>query len=288
MLMTRILRCATFALAVGVFATTAGTPARGDEVVALVPAYFYPTWWQGSPWDDLNTAATQIPVEAIMNPASGPGPSANSDYQFAVGQLQAAGGQVIGYIPTGYGAASADEILADVASYMEWYGVDGVFLDEMGNQNGTLDYAALYAAIKQMAAQAGTDLHVVGNPGSPFGTQSLLAAADTLVIFEGPFANADPGGPSFKLYPKQGPYAGLPTWWMSEDRSQIANLVYDTATAYRMAASVTKAVSYNAGYVFVTNDQLPNPWDTLPPYWEDEVCLIRSINRHLHHNTGCP
>lgn len=29
----------------------------------------------------------------------------------------------------------------------------------------------------------------------------------------------------------------------------------------------------NAGYVYVTNDDLPNPWDTLPPsgYWEDEL-----------------
>ena len=188
----------------------AGTMTRADEVVALVPAYFYPTWWAGSPWDRLNAAAARIPIEAIMNPASGPGTAVNPDYQVAVGQLHAAGGKVIGYVPTGYGSRPADEILADVSDYVEWYGVDGIFLDEMGNQSGALDYAALYANIKGLAARAGIGLHVVGNPGEPFAdAEAFIAAADTLVLFEGPYANADPSSASFLSYPNKGPYAGL-------------------------------------------------------------------------------
>src|SRR3954470_25031458 len=93
-------------------------PAQAGEVTALVPAYFYPTWWVGSPWDQLNAAAARIPLEAIMNPASGPGGAPNSAYQYAVGQLQAAGGKVIGYVPTGYGARPAADVLADVALYV--------------------------------------------------------------------------------------------------------------------------------------------------------------------------
>lgn len=269
-------RCLALVLTMATIGPLAETLARADDVVALVPAYFYPTWWQGSPWDDLNAAAARIPVEAIMNPASGPGTAANSDYQFAVGELQASGGKVIGYVPTGYGSRSADDILDDVLCYLEWYHVDGIFLDEMGNQLGNLDYASVYTSIKQLAARAGIELHVVGNPGDPFAdVEAFIPAADVLVIFEGPYDNSDPNGASFQSYPNKGPYTGLSPWWLNYDSSQIANLVYDTSTPFKMLAS---AIGYNAGYIYITNDQLPNPWDTLPSYWSQEVSLIECIN----------
>jgi hypothetical protein len=31
----------------------------------------------------------------------------------------------------------------------------------------------------------------------------------------------------------------------------------------------------NAGYMFVTDDVLPNPWDTLPAYWTSFVSACR-------------
>ena len=88
----------------------------------------------------------------------------------------------------------------------EWYNVDGIFLDEMGNSLGGLDYVAVYDAIKGLAASLGIDLHVVGNPGIPFSqVEAYLAAADTLCIFEGPLTNSDPNGASLqKFYPEQG------------------------------------------------------------------------------------
>lgn len=258
------------------------TTVRADEVVALVPAYFYPTWWSGSPWDQLNAAAGRIPIEAIMNPASGSGDAPNSDYQYAVGQLQAAGGKVIGYVATGYGTGDPDVILDQVRNYITWYDVDGIFLDEMGNQNGPLDYGALYAAIKGIAAEGGSSLHVVGNPGEPFlDAQAFASAADTLVLFEGPFANSDPNGPSFQSFPNEGPYAGLTEWWMSLASSRVAYLVYADTRELSLLLSVIKAVAYNAGYLFITDGQGANPWGGLPAAWDDEVSLIETLNKIL-------
>jgi hypothetical protein len=274
----RLARILTLTLSVLFAGPWIANPAQAGDITALVPAYFYPTWWVGSPWDELNAAAARIPIEAIMNPDSGPGPAANSDYQFAAGALQAAGGRVIGYIPTGYGSRAAGDVIADVESYLEWYGVDGIFLDEMGNQLGALDYVALYTAIKSM----GVDLHVVGNPGIPFAqVEAFVPAADTLVIFEGPLQNSDPNGASFRAYPNSGPYAGIPLWFTRYDSSRIANLVYGVSTPLKMFAALIKAVRYNAAYVYLTNDQLPNPYDTLPTYWEDEVDVIEFLNSLL-------
>jgi hypothetical protein len=254
--------------------------AQAAEIKVLVPAYFYPTWWVGSPWDDLNAAAARIPVEAIMNPASGPGTGPNSDYQYAVAALQASGGRVIGYVSTAYGARSADDIIADVQAYLDWYEVDGIFLDEMGNQNGSLDYLLVYSTIKAMAEEAEIDLHIVGNAGMPFApVEGFLPAADTLVIFEGPLTSADPNGASFCLYPKQGPYSGLPLWFTRYPGSRFANLVFEVPSAEAMVLGLLKAVGYNADYVYLTDDVLPNPWDTLPAYWNIEVDLIALVNR---------
>lgn len=272
------------ALATAIVAATFAAPAtaRADQITALVPAYFYPTWWSGSPWDQLNAAAAKIPIEAIMNPASGPGGGVNSDYVHAVNALRAAGGKVIGYVSTSYGSRPAADVFADIDAYLEWYSVDGIFLDEMGNQLGDLDYTAIYQYIKLKSSLIGRDLHVVGNPGTPFApTETYLQAADTLVIFEGPLTNPDPNGASFKLYPTKGPYTGLPLWFQCYPRERFANLVYGVPTPLTMLAALVKAVGYNAGYVFLTNDQLPNPWDTLPPYWDQEVNAIRAVNALL-------
>ncbi len=255
-----------------------GRMARADDVVVLVPAYFYPSYL-GSPWDDLNTAAARIPIEAIMNPDSGPGTGVNSDYVTAVRNLQAAGGTVIGYVATGYGARDQGDILNDVSNYMAWYGVNGIFLDEMGNQDGTLDYVALYQAIKALASEEGIDLHVVGNPGQPF-SESYITAADTLVIFEGPYSNSDPTGASYEDFPNKGPYAGLTPWWHSYSSSQIANIVYSDPTELDVLKSVAKALSQNAGYIYITDATPPNPYGALPSYWDVEVILIEIIN-HL-------
>jgi hypothetical protein len=43
-------------------------------------------------WGELDSAAHQISVTAILNPDSGPGPSVDPNYVAAVNNLEAAGG----------------------------------------------------------------------------------------------------------------------------------------------------------------------------------------------------
>ncbi|MEW4567022.1 spherulation-specific family 4 protein [Tautonia sp. JC769] len=434
-------------LAVAVLLTNTYLPPAGAQstsrVRALVPAYFYPTWWQGSPWDDLNQAASQIPIEAIMNPASGPGHVQNPDYVRAVTDLRAAGGKVIGYVSTGFGSRPMRDVVAEIRAYLSWYDVDGIFLDEMGNQAGPLDYESLYCYIKLSQFVVGRELRVVGNVGIPFApAQGYLRSADTLVIFEGPqaspglvidfeeilvppggafypgiyqdpsqefqltaiappdgflssfyapgtdafgfyagsnaigasteatitltrrdlqpftmrsidvaryflfnaandpvtltftgqqvgggtvqqsftvqspvgvpefdtftfsgFSNLvsvswqqefgpagvkhqfdnislepEPLGANFDAYPAERPYDGLIPWFLQYRPRRIANLVYDVPTADAMEAALEKAIRNNAGYVYLTDDVLSNPWDTLPAYWEEQVEAIRAFN----------
>ena len=41
-----------------------------------------------------------------------------------------------------------------------------------------------------------------------------------------------------------------------------------------MTQAVDRAVTRRSGWVYVTDDVLPNPWDTLPPYWNAFVSRV--------------
>jgi hypothetical protein len=218
-----------------------------------------------------------IPVEAVMNPASGPGSSVDPAYVTAVGNLQAAGGKVLGYVPTTFGSRPLSAVESDINFYVNNYHVNGIFLDQVSaSQSGAhAYYAALYQYIKGLSP----NLSVIDNPGIPFPpVDQLVDVADALVTFEGPLTNPDPAGASFQAYPTSGPYTGLPLWFLNQPASKIANIVFDVPTADGMRSALTKAVQNNAGHVYFTDDALPNPYDTLPSYWDQEVAAIAAVD----------
>jgi hypothetical protein len=86
---------------------------------------------------------------------------------------------------------------------------------------------------------------------------SYKGTVDTLTIYEGS------GVPSLGY---------LGGGWHSNYGKQNFNFV-----AYRVPtldqAYITNAAKY-VGYMYITNDDLPNPWDTLPPYLEQLVTIL--------------
>lgn len=242
----------------------AGLAATTDVSAAplgiLVPAYFYP----GPLWNSLNSAAARVPLTAIMNPNSGPGAARDANYVAAVNSLRAAGAKVIGYIHTSYAARPLAEVKTDIDRYLAWYALDGFFVDEVTNDDATghLDY---YVAVAQYIKGKGAKLSVTGNPGTNTSDQYLAqSAADALVLFEN---NA--GYPTF-----------APSGWVTSHLARhFVHLVYDIPDSATMTHDIDLAVSRNAGWVYVTNDNGANPWDTLPSYWENEVSYVETHNQ---------
>ncbi len=248
----------------GIITTTLLLAATGAQaaLTAIVPAYFYPS--NNSPWDDLNAAASRIPVTAIMNPGSGPGNFQDSNYVNAVNDLRTAGGKVIGYVSTSWGARSAADVKADIDKYVNWYNVDGIFFDEMTN-TGTTPTLNHYQGLYDYVKAINPAWEVMGNPGTTT-TESYLTrpAADSLIVFES-FATNYPGNvPS--------------SWNFNHDPSKIGHLVHTTASEGDMLNFLDLAVQRNAGQVYITDDVLNNPWDTLPTFWDAEVTRIEEIN----------
>lgn len=138
--------------------------------------------------------------------------------------------------------------------------VDGFFIDEMSYDAAQINYyGCVYSYVKGLNG----GYLVVGNPGTD--TQELyvsLPTADIVVNFE--------------LGPK--PYRRwTPRAWVNDyPSSRFAHLVYNVGTLDTAVSFLDLAVKKHAAHVYFTSDKLsPNPWDTLPAYWDglvSEVC----------------
>lgn len=228
----------------------------------LVPAYFYPDWWNTpNNWtrmcDEMNR--TGGASTAVMNPSTGPGASANPDYAQAIAGCHASGQHVIGYVHTSYGRRASATVRAEIDAYYAFYpGIDGIFLDEMSNDPVTRAY---YRSLYQYVRGKPLPHEVVGNPGAaaPTAWQLSTPVADAVLIFEGTASD----------YARWSP----PGWVRNQVASRIANAIYDTPDESAMRQVCATSKTRNAGYAYVTDDVLPNPWDTLPAgtYWTNSV-----------------
>lgn len=220
----------------------------------FIPAYFYP----GSLWDQAISGAPIVDV-MVMNPASGPGSSQNSDYVTAVQNARDAGIKVLGYVHTSYSQRDINVVKSEIDLYLGWYNISGIFLDEVNSSAAAIPYYKNVSDyIKATAAP-----FVALNPGT-VPDQGYINISDTTVIFEGTYN-------TYKTW-------SAPGWVFEYPASKFTHLVHATSSSKNMKSAITRSKNNNARYVYVTNDVLPNPWDTLPSYWSTELTEI---------NKGC-
>jgi hypothetical protein len=235
---------------------------RASSTALLVPAYFYPEGAGLNAWKQLVIDASSINLEAVLNPASGPGTSQDPNYVAVVNKLRTAGGGVFGYVSTQYGNRDLASVEHDILTYNLYYNINGFFVDEMANtQKKLLYYDNIYRFIKQL----NFDFKVVGNPGTPYTLESYLGAADTLVIFEG----------SSAAYADYKPFVSAP-WVANYPRARFSNIVYGVENVAEMQQALAKAARTNTGAVHISDGELPNPYGGLPSYWARQVAAIQA------------
>ena len=252
----------SFVAAFMVTTTTWQLPSRTASV--LVPAYFYPAGLGLDGWNRLAQGARSINIEAILNPASGPGNAQDKTYVAVVNNLRTAGGSVYGYVSTQYGSRAMAIVMKDITTYIAFYNINGIFIDEMANvQDKVSYYQELYNFIKQLRS----DFKVIGNPGMPYTLEGYLAAADALVLFEGTLA----------AYGDFKPMAIAP-WAENYPADRFVNIVYGATSESDLSRAIERSVGAHAASVFITDGAMPNPYQGLPRYWARELALIRTRN----------
>ena len=220
----------------------------------LVPLYIYP----GDDWTTLINIKTKypsLPICAIINPASGAGEDSNSDYVTWITKLKDASIIVVGYDHTSYGDRSLDDVKFDIDNYHTFYpNLDGIFFDEM--QYEATGYESYYTTLRAYAAAKNFDV-TFGNPGTKLPV-SYMSTLDYIVIFEDTSTADLTSYKSYKSY-----------------YSQLAMISINQAT---LPTAWVNSATKLSEWLFVSDDTLPNPYDTLPSYLETLAKLINAAN----------
>src|SRR6266571_3975454 len=219
----------------------------------VIPLYTYPTDGSWSASLQAKKAHPNVPIIAIINPSDGPGGSSDSNYVQGVKNFQAAGIIVIGYVATGYASHGMSDLDAQISRYKNWYSVNGIFFDEMANNQGNENY---YSTLNTYVKSLGMT-YTMGNPGTTT-LKSYVGTLDSIIIYE------SAGTPSLS-------YPASATFYPSYSKSNFGFLAYSVPS---LDTSFETSTSTYVQWMYITNDGLSNPWDTLPSYFMNEVAAL--------------
>ena len=220
-----------------------------------IPSYFYPD-------NDLWKRVLAVqPAVVVINPNSGPGDALDVNYKKLCAELFARGIRTLGYIATGRATPNDEgkqiwQVNEERERYGKWYpvvdgvgGLGGFFYDEAATGKPQLFY---YMSLVRLA-QGGIASMVV-NPGT-FCDKSYLKLPAVKMIYE----------TSFATYMQREP----PQWVLDEpNREHFWHCIYGVKTKADAVKVAEAARRRNAGYVWITHGVQPNPYDTLPDYFE--------------------
>jgi hypothetical protein len=233
--------------------TTPPPPTPTSSHGLYVPLFTYPT---SSTWNTLITKKNANPglaIRAAINPSSGVGSSKDSNYVTGINNLKGSGIKVGGYVYTSYGSRDPNVIKAEIDNYKLWYNVDGIFFDEMSNVTGKEQYYKDLTAYVKSKGMTFT----IGNPGTST-QQSFVGSVDCILIYE------SAGYPSVSSVASR-TFNGQPS------NSYFGIIPYGCAS---VDTNWMTQVKQYCGWIYVTNDTLPNPWDSLPSYLDQLISTL--------------
>lgn len=240
-------------------ATAGGEPPR---MRLWVPAYYYPFGAGLREWDRLIASARIVPIVAIVNPASGPGDHVDTNFARILPRARKAGVTLVGYIGTQYTRKPLERVKQEVDTFLKFYpDIQGFHFDEQSSDARGVDY---YAELYRYARERIPGALVLNNPGTTCDPGYVSRpAADAVCLFEREHGFSE-------FHP--------PAWMSRFPGSRFCVQAHDVRTEQDMKQSIRRAAALRIGYVFVTDDVGPNPYDRLPAYWDAEVQAVRSVN----------
>jgi hypothetical protein len=217
----------------------------------IVPLYTDPPSIYWNMVIDAKALHPQVPMIVTINPDNGPGGFIDQNYTGLMQKLKSAGIIVLGYIPTDQGRQDITAVMKEIDEYRTWYAVNGILFDEMPTDPGKEGY---YKSLNDFAKSQGLTF-TVGNPGAAI-PESYVGILDNIIIYE------DAGLPDLQ---------SLQGWHLKYNKKDFSITPYNVASLDQ--SYVINATKY-VGYIYITDRNLPNPWNTLPTYFNDLVTTL--------------
>ncbi|MFI6444976.1 spherulation-specific family 4 protein [Kitasatospora sp. NPDC050543] len=221
---------------------TAGTTTDGR---LLVPLYVHPAV-DPAAWRAVAAAGPTRIAAVVLNLADGPGDTPDNVFAEAAEELRAAGLSLLGYADTDYGRRPHATVVAELLTYRQRHGIDGVYFDQVATHPGAL---AHYRRLATAARAAGCATVVFGHGDHPDPGYAEVGLADLLVTFEG----------DWQTYLA----STLPLWTGRHAAARFCHLVYDVPAEQAQEAAALIAAR-RAGVGCTVPGSGDNPWSTLP------------------------
>lgn len=216
-----------------------------------IAAYFDPATY----WNDAIAGAPETGL-MILNVNSGVDEKGKFQREFrdVTDKARAQGIVVLGYIFTNLGKRPSSEVNRETDLYFEWYGVDGIFLDNTPHDGNHLDY---YRGLADHARNVQAEAIVAMNPGySP--DRRYMSFVDVMVTYEYDYAS----------YRKQ----TFPSWTLDYPPDRFMHMVHSVPSAEAASNALRLAKERNAGYVFVTDVSDENViYRSLGGLWQQQL-----------------
>lgn len=245
--------------------------ATGTQSIAL-PAYDYPTL--PNLWPSLDAAGgSNVPFVIInIGAGGGPGDTVNSDYTARIAANTAKGIRSIGYVDTNYQTRDINEVIAEVEQWYALYpGISGISFDRVGLGDAA---DVCYSAYAYNYAKTRRPTSLVVQKFGSYTAPEYEPYGDI-------FMNAEMGKTLYDTW-------ALPADGFQDNpanSNRFWHLVHSTDTA-DYADALAKTRANNAGWVYITDDTMFNPYDTIASYFTTELTDVATLPASSIPNRG--
>lgn len=226
----------------------------------IVPAYFYPNDVPDPVWTEMDNGYPTVSM-VVANANNGPGSSYDPNYGAAINATGEKGLLVLGYVPSNYNNTPLATVESNINAWASIYGqsrLNGIFIDEGSNLCSDASY---YASIRTFIHGKSSNWIMIMNPGTTL-PSCFANSSDIFVTFESDYSQ----------YHK----FALAGWETAYAATRFYHIVYTAPNVSAMEDVVNRAKNNHVGYVYITNDTLPNPYNGLPSYWTTELSAVAS------------
>src|SRR5688500_17305347 len=198
-----------------------------------------------------------VPMAVVLDVSQGPGSNAIAQYTELIGRLNNESIITLGYVFTDFGAIPEATVRADIDKWKQFYPLlKGIFFASMSNQASNRTY---YGNLNTYAKTTKGFVTTCGSAGAKVPNDFLNGfCADTVIVYEGAGLRTATDYQSYDTLPN----------------SNIGFLAYNIAVLNQ--AWITQISAYG-GWVHMTTDGPPTPWDTLPSYFANLVSHIDAV-----------
>lgn len=235
----------------------------------IIPMYIYPSdAYTNTNYNGLIDLAKEyrhVPTVVAVNPSNGPGTVVDGNYAAVIRRMVGADIVVLGYVSTAYMVTSLATVKADVDKWVELYpNIRGIWVDELKNfaDEGDDPYSiddiiAYYGELNRYIKEVANLDFAFINPGTTYDYRIWQAnCGDVYAIYE----SAD--YPTETVMKQDGAFEGA---LIEQPTHTKCALVH---TASWSAPDVALLRKYY-GWIFVTDDVMPNPFDAMTPFLEN-------------------